>query len=84
VSHKTKVDEELLDSIRSKYGIETDKQTTFSRTRDGCIEAIRLATEQLGHEPARLEYQRLDILPTVEYIVRLFGTWDDAVQCATR
>lgn len=45
---------------------------------ENCLDALRAAAEQLGHSPARREYESLGNEPSATVISKRFGTWNEA------
>lgn len=52
--------------------------SAYSYSKEECFEAIRRATERLGHPPSRSEYRQLDITPSAQTINRRCGSWSEA------
>jgi intein/homing endonuclease len=51
-------------------------------TEDDCIDAVKRATERLGHEPTITEYREMEISPSYATITRKLGSWPEAIECA--
>lgn len=49
---------------------------------EDCLEALREASERVGHSPSKLEYEALDLTPSSGSIQRVLGGWNRAKEFA--
>ncbi len=47
-------------------------------TKEECIQALRIAAEELGGSPSKAEYEGLGLRPASATIIRVMGGWNDA------
>jgi len=50
----------------------------MSYSKSDCIKALREAKNKLGDSPTMKDYQDLEISPSIDTILKHFGTWNEA------